>query len=215
MVNRRFLPLAALLAACAGGRTQSGPDAPVPSAPLSAFATVRVIALPVQYLRTGDSLGWGAKVGEPKAYLARVDSALEAALRERGLETQWAFPSDLARTARRNPMHATSPSMIRAGDAVRVMERRRDAQIPEPVASQVRALAGFHDSRHAFVPVELRFERAPNGAGGRAVLHVAVLDVRLSQLVFSGDIAGPESAEPGADLPAELARRFANLIVER
>lgn len=219
MDHRRFvflpLALAAALAACARGRPGPGPEAPVPSAPLSAFATVRMIALPVQYLRSGDTLGWSSKVGDSKAFLARLDSALETALRERGLETQWAFASDLARTARRNPMHAVSPSVIRAGDAVRVMERRRDAQIPEPVASQIRALAGFHDARHAFVPVEVRFEPSPTGAGGRAVLHVAVLDVRLSQLVYRGDVTGSDTAEPGPDLAADLARRFANLIVER
>lgn len=197
------------------GRSDPVLEAPVPEAPLSAFAAVRMIALPVQMVRSGDPMGWSARLGETKAFLARADSALEAALRERGLETQWAFPSDLARTAQRNPMHAVSPAVIRAGDAVRVMERRRGSEIPEPVATQIRTLAAFHDTRHALVPVEIRFEPAPGGTGGHGVLRIAVLDVRTSRLVFTGDVVGDNSTEFSDGVVKELATRFADLIVAR
>ena len=191
------------------------PEAPIPEAPLSAFASVRMIALPVQMMRAGDAMGWSVKAGEPKAFLARADSAIEAALRDRGLDTQWAFPSDLARTAQRNPMHAVPPARIRAGDAVRVMERRKDAEIPEPVASQIRALAAFHDTRHALVPVEIRFERAASGTGGHGVLRIAVLDVRASRLVFTGNVVGADVPEFSESIVTGLATQFADLIVAR
>ena len=200
------------LAGCASARSSS--DGPVMSAPLESFASLRMVILPVQSLR-GDSLGWATKAGDAKRFLAAVDTALEKEFRDRGLGSMWAFPADLARTARRNPTFATDPSAIRAGDAARVMERRRDAQIPEPVATQLRALVGFHDARHALVPVEIRFDPNPAGGGARAVLHVVVMDVRGSRLAWVGDIAGEYTPDFSPTLPAGLAKRFADLIVAR
>jgi hypothetical protein len=216
---RRFSAVcAALLAGCSGSRVDP-PSALTPalSEPLAAFASVPMIALPVQYIRSADSTGWTARLGDPRAFLARLDSALESSLRERGLGAVWAFPTDLARTARRNPVYAADPAIIRAGDAVRSMERRSGSEIPEPVGSQLRTLAGFHDARHALVPAELRFEAVPIGGGGgaRAVLRVAVLDVRASRLVWVGEIAGAPAPAFSADVATDLARRFADLIVSR
>jgi hypothetical protein len=218
VVKSRRVALALLLAGCArAGGPSLADTAPVLSEPLSSFATLRMIVFPVQSLRGGDALGWAAKAGNPRAFLAVVDSALETEFRDRGLGTTWAMPSDLARTAKRNPTYATDPSVIRAGDASRVIERRRDGQIPEPVASQMRALAGFHDARHALVPVELRFEPAPVGAdsGQRLVLHVVVLDVRGSRLAWVGDVAGAAAKTFSPAMATELARRFADLVVAR
>lgn len=207
----RLSLLAALLAGCASA--QQTPDSPVMSEPLAAFASVRMVMLPVQYLRN-DSLGWATRAGDPKRFLAAVDTALEKEFRDRGLGTTWVFPPDLVRTARRNPMYATDPVAIRAGDAARVMERRKDAVIPEPVATQLRTLVGFHDARHALVPVEFRFDPEP-GTGARAVLHVVVLDVRGSRIAFSADIAGEVASDFSPALATGLARRFADLIVAR
>ena len=214
MTRLKFISLAFLLAGCASAR--SSDDGPLMSEPLASFASVRMVLLPVQYLRGGDSLGWTARAGDPKRYLASVDTALEKEFRDRGLGSVWTFPVDLVRTARRNPTYAVDPTTIRAGDAVRVMERRKkDQVIPEPVATQLRTLVGFHDARHALVPVEIRFDPNPSGAGGRAVLHVGVLDVRGSRLEWSGDITSEYVTEFSPALAAGLARRFADLIVAR
>jgi hypothetical protein len=182
-------------------------------APLNSFAAIRLIVMPTQGLRTGDALGWAAKAGG-RAFLAATDSALEAVVRERGL-TSWVLPSELARTARRNPLHATNPAEIRAADAVRYLEGRREAEIPEPVASQLRTLVGFHDARHALVPVEVRFERGSEAGMGRAILRIAVLDVRGSRIVFIGDIVGPDAPDFSSSIATDLARRFTDLVVPR
>jgi hypothetical protein len=173
-----------------------------------------LIVMPTQSLRSGDAMGWAAKVGDRRAFLASIDSALESAVRDRGL-TSWALASKLAQTARRNPLYATNPADVRAGDAVRYLERQRDAEIPEPVAGQLRTLAGFHDARHALVPVEVRFEPGSAAGTGRAVLRMAVLDVRGSKLVFIGDIVGPDATEFTPSIGTDVARRFADLVVPR
>jgi hypothetical protein len=185
------------------------------AAPLASFAATKMIVLPVQYLAAGEALGWSTRAGDPKKFLVAVDSALEVAFRGRGLGTVWAFPTDLVRTARRNPTYTTDPAAIRAGDAVRVMERRKGAEIPEPVGSQLRALVGFHDARYAMVPVELRFEGNAAGPGGRAVLHVAILDVRGSALAWSGDIGSEMTPLFSPGIATALASRFAGLVVPR
>lgn len=173
-----------------------------------------MIVMPAQGVRGGDVLGWAAKASPPKAFLASVDSALETAVRGRGLSA-WSLPSDLARTARRNPLYATNPAEMRVADAVRYLERQRDGEIPEPVASQLRTLAGFHDARHALVPLEVRFEPGSSAGMGHAVLRVAVLDVRGSRLVFVGEIVGEDAADFSQTLGVDLARRFTDMVVPR
>jgi hypothetical protein len=98
---------------------------------------------------------------------------------------------------------------------VRFLERKRDAEIPEPVAGQLRTLAGFHDARYALVPVEVRFEPGGSAGSGHAVLRVAVLDVRGSRLVFIGDIVGNDAPDFSPSLSADVARRFTDLVVPR
>jgi hypothetical protein len=216
-VTRRALLLACLLTGCAGtgGRVSPADQLVAARPPLAPYAAEHVIALPVQELLGGDSLGWSRQIRDPRRFLASVDTVIEATLRARGLGTTWAFPSDLAHTARRNPTYATDPRQIRAAAAVRYMEGKRDAQIPEPVASQLRTLVGFHDARRALVPVDLRFVADPAGRGGHAVLHVAVLDVRGSRLEWDGEVAGDGAAEFTPQVVATLAERLADLLVPR
>ena len=202
--------MAAMVVACGGGGRSAPESAPPPAAPLNSFAAMPLIVLPTQ--RAVDAIAWGAKAGVPEVFLASIDSSLEAAVRGKGI-TSWVMASDLARTARRNPMYATNPRDIRAGDAVRFLERQRDENIPEPVASQLRTLAGFHDARYALVPVEVRFEAGSAIGTGRAVIRMAVLDVRGSRLVFIGDIAGADAPDYTPALGAALTRRFADLVV--
>ena len=213
-MNRRLLIAALTLAGCGGARGGGPAAEPIDEAPLNSFASVRLIVLPTQTLRSGDALGWAAKAGDRREFLASVDSALESAVRDRGI-TSWALASDLARTARRNPLFATNPAEIRAADAVRFLERKRDGEIPEPVASQLRTLAGFHDARHALVPVEVRFEPGSSAGSGHAVLRIAILDVRGSRLVFIGDIPGNDAPDFSSSMGADLARRFTDLVVPR
>ena len=169
-----------------------------------------MIVLPPQ--RAADAIGWGAKAGEPKVLFALFDSSLATAVQGKGLSS-WVLSGDLARTARRNPTYATNVADIRAGDAVRFLEQKRDENIPEPVAGQLRTLAAFHDARYALIPSEIRFEagNAPNM--GRVVVRMAVLDLRGSRLVFIGDIVGTDASDYSATLIAALARRFADLVV--
>lgn len=184
--------------------------------PLSYFAAARIMAMPAQLFRTDDPMGWSAQVTDPRAYLAAADSAIERELRARNYATNWIFPAELVRSAKRNPTYATDPSAIRAADAVRRLEHGGSKSLAEPAASQLRVLAGLHDARYALVPVELRFERGSEGsAGGKAVLHLALVDIRGARLDWTGEVASDEAASLAPALLSSLARHFADLIAPR
>jgi hypothetical protein len=63
--------------------------------------------------------------------------------------------------------------------------------------------------------VEVRFEPGRAPGTGRAVLRIAVLDIRGSTLVFVGDIAGGDIPDFAPTVATELARRFTDLVVPR
>ena len=178
------------------------------------YASQRMLVLPAQAIQPGDDLGWASDATNHRTLLASLDSTLATEVRARGLAPQWATSGELDRIARRNPVHVTRPSDIRAGAAVLMLERDRDEDIPEPVASQLRVLAGFHEARYALVPAVVRFERGEFADAGRAVARVGILDVRGSKLVFIGDIVGPDAGDATTAL-TNLGRRFADLIVPR
>ena len=180
---------------------QRGALAPLASEPL--------VVLPVQTLRTTVA-DWSDKVGDSKTYLSTVDDEIAFAIRERALRGKWAFPPDLARSARRNPTYAVDPYTI-AIDNLAAVERDAEKIIAEPLAGQLRALAGLFNARYAFIPVEMRL--APDAAGGgRATIHVVVVDTRAAKLTWKGDITGDSARAFSPAVAAGIAGRIADLF---
>lgn len=217
---RQLTPLLLVTAlACGGPQPASEPSSPVAESGqvLAMFASERIMVLPLQGLRRDDDLGWIRSLGNTLGFLDQVDSTLEASLRTRFGATNWIFPAELARAARRNPMHATDPASIRAGDAIRAIRRRSSSSVREPVASQLRTLAGLVDVRYVLIPVELRFApgRSDSGRGGLGILDVTVLDVRTGRLHWSGRVLSDLATAPDSTLLASLGGRFADLVVAR
>ena len=179
-------------------------------APLASFTAQRLVILPAQSLRRGESLGWSAGLGDERAYLAAVDTAIAAALGERRLRSSWVFPPDLARSARRNVGFVIDPYQF-AYHSLRAAERRLDDPIPEPAGSQLRAMVALHDARYAFVPLEVRFDGVQGN--GRAVLHLVLVDARTARIVWFGDVASDPSDRFSPALAAGIGNRVADLFV--
>jgi hypothetical protein len=200
----------ALVAACSRGPDPNSQVAPLPNRPLAGLAGQQVIVLPVHYLRPGDSLGWAAAVERPRQLLSDVDDEIAFALEERGFRTRWVFPELLVRSAQRNAAHSPDPRAL-AAEGLRPLARRRsDGQLGEPLASQLRALVALHGARYALFPVELRFEKI--GGAGRAVLHVLLIDARLSRATWGADVHGDTASTYGRGSIASAANNLANLI---
>jgi hypothetical protein len=201
------------MAACARApQTQAPADklSPLPATPLSAFATRRVVLVPTQYLRQADSLGWSARIANARDYLGDVDAEISFALRERGLKGVWVFPEGVVRSVKRNPTYAPDPHAL-AAQWLRPPTRRLPDQIPNPLADQLRTLIALNDARYVLLPVEVRFVKA--GDAGRAVLHLVLVDARLAQIAWMGDIVSEPSAAFSPALAASLGSRTADLFV--
>jgi hypothetical protein len=202
--------LALALPACARSQSTpaSGEQAP-PERPLSTLVAQRLVVLPVQYLKEADTLGWAAAAGSARDYLRNLDSEITFAVKERGVEGMWIFPEQIVRSARRNVGYAPDPYAL-AAQSLRPGIRRKQEMLPEPLATQLRSLVAFTDARYALLPVELRFEPAP--VGGRAVLHMVLVDARRSRPVWAIEVASDSSSTFSPSLAASLAEHLADLI---
>jgi hypothetical protein len=217
----RRLILLALLAGCSRpapapsptAQPSSAPGAPVASqgaarGALAPLASEVLIVLPVQALRVSVP-EWTEKVGDPRAYLSTVDDEIAFAVRDRGIKGQWAFPADLARSAKRNPGYTADPYNI-AVDALKPVERDADKILGEPLAGQLRAFAALFNARYALVPVEMRL--APDPSGGRATLHLVVVDTRGARLTWKADVQGDGTRTFTPAVAAGIAGRVADLF---
>ena len=193
----------------AGGASEAAAAA---DRPLADLASQRVVVVPAQRLRAGDSLGFAAAAGDASAYLRALDDEITFALRERGLAGRWIMPADAARAARRNPTFGIDAYAL-AADEMRAGVRRRDPpEIPVALAAQLRGLValGGEGTRLALVPGELRF--AGTAGAGRAVLHVVLVDTRRAQVAWEGDVSSDPVERFSPALLASVAGNLANLI---
>lgn len=199
-----------LVAACSRGPDPNAQVAPLPNRPLAGLAGQQVIVLPTHYLRPGDSLGWAEAAERPRQLLTDLDDEIAFALGERGFRTRWVFPEQLIRSAQRNAAHSPDPRAL-AAEGLRPLARRRsDGQLGEPLASQLRALVALHGARYALFPVELRFEKI--GGVGRAVVHVLLIDARLSRATWGGDVRGDTASTFGRGVIASAANSLADQV---
>lgn len=198
------------LPACAQQR-QSDPSNQAPTGrPLAGMADQALIVLPTRYLRTADSLGWAAQVDE-REWLSSVDDEIAFALSQRGAGRRWTLPADLSRAVRRNAAFAPDPGTV-AAEPLRPRGRALEPRVPEPLISQLRSLIALRDDvRYALLPVEVRFEAAPEG-GGRAVLNLVLVDVRRSEVAWAMDVASEPVDGFSPAVAASLGSRVADLI---
>jgi hypothetical protein len=214
------LGAAATLAACGKPAAQapSPQAAPVETpaqapirtvSPLAGLAGQHIVVLPVHYLRA-DTIGAAARVEDQRGTLAALDSAIERSLGERGFRTSWSYPPALARSAKRNAGYVSDPYSL-AAERLRAGVRMADDRLAEPLASQLRSIVAVTDARYALFPVELRFERVPDGKF-RPVLHVALLDARGSSVRWIGDVRGSAAADITPATLESVAFALADLV---
>jgi hypothetical protein len=178
--------------------------------PLERLAGQEVLVLPVQYLSFLDNLGWQQAVRDRSAYLASVDTVIATTLTARGLGQAWTFGPEVARAARLNSIlmpdaRALSAEWLRG----RLLP---DQTVRDPLASQVRSLVGLKGSRYAVLPVEMRFEAT--GTTGVAILRLVMIDSRLAQVRWAGEVRSDPSSVFSPALATSVAARFADLVVE-
>jgi hypothetical protein len=166
--------------------------------PTAALAGQQVIVLPLTLVAAEDSLHWDAVLGDRRATLARADSLVGAALKERAPEVSWILPDELRRAARRAPGLATDPGQM----ATAMLRARNLSVVPDPLRAQLRTLAALAGAAaYALVPAALVYRRSPTGTSGGAAtaalaeLTIVVADVRTGHVGWRTTARG-EGSDP-------------------
>jgi hypothetical protein len=210
----RLLYCLPLLLACGGqpsAQTQTAP--PPPSHPLAWLAGQRVVLAPVYRVREGDAMGWAAQIPRSREFLRALDSAIAGELAQRGLEKQWVYPPDLARSVRASPTYAVDPYAL-AVEPLRTTGVAPGGKIGDPLATQLRTIIAMQDSRMVLLPVELRFDRDKSGQG-IAVLRAVLVDARIGDVRWVGEASSDPSPVFSRALLPSIASHFADLITIR
>lgn len=197
-----------MCAACASKPAETAVP-PVVLRPLERMAGQQIVVFPVQYLSSTDSLGWQQQIPNRAMFLAALDDQIEAAMTARGLGHAWTFGRAVERASRQNSILMTNARQLSA-------EWLRGRVLPEetvrdPLSSQVRNLVGLTGSRYALLPVELRLES--RGGTGVAILRVVMIDARLAQIRWVGEVASNPMSTFSPALTASVATHFADLVV--
>jgi hypothetical protein len=210
------LVFCAAAAATSCGPRQPSEPAPRPRAasarPLAGIAAQRVVVVPALAVREGDPAGWAARIPRLREFLRVLDDEIAAALAERGLGQAWVFPDQLWRGHSRNPSLGVDPYRL-ATQPLRGARLAIGDRIPEPVASQLRALVAVHDARLVLLPVEVFFDIDRASGTGRTALRLALVDARLAEIRWSGEVRAQRAGmEPDRAQLADVATRLANLV---
>lgn len=180
-------------------------------APLASLVGQRVVFLPVHYFRALDTLNLAGGLARPRDYLRTLDAELAFALADRGISSGWVMPEAIARLAKRNPLHAADPYQL-AAEPIRPGVRRKDLPLPDPLGSQLRSLAALAEARYLLFPVEMRLENGSAGRG-KAILYLALLDARMANVRWAGEVSADADGTPGTPLAAALASQVADLVI--
>jgi hypothetical protein len=204
--------LAAFVALCVGCASKPPETGASPTVmrPLERMAGQQLIVLPVQYLASTDTLGWQQQIPNRAAFLAALDDQIEAVMAARGLGKAWVFGREVERASKLNSILMTDARSLSA-------EWLRGRVLPEttvrdPLAQQVRGLVGLKGSRYALLPVELRLENRPGGTGV-AILRVVMIDSRMAQIRWVGEVESDPMRTFSPALSANVATHFADLVL--
>jgi hypothetical protein len=195
-----------------------------PVRPLAGLAAQQVIVAPLNRLREVDPLGWTQQIPRSRDFMRAFDDAFEAELGARGLKTRWVYPGALVQAGRSNPSYSVDPYTLAAAP-LRVPNAVAGTRLADPLATQLRTMIALQESARAvLIPVELWFERAPtpaNVAGGRvepsakgtAVLRLALVDGRIGEIRWIGDVrSDPSTTFARGDILTSLVAHTADLI---
>jgi hypothetical protein len=177
---------------------------------LAGLAAQHVAVLPSYAVKIMPGLG--PLEAKPVEFERALDTAIPAAFEDRGIKKAWLFPPELRTSYRRNSSYAADPDNF-AQEPLRSPMLAIDVRLPEPLASQVRTLVALHDdTRLVLAPVELKLEPVPGQPGGRGVLRLVLLDARLSNIRWIGEIASDPSPSLGLAITASIAAKLAAAV---
>ncbi len=165
--------------------------------PVSGLAGSGALLFPVNGILFGDSLrSLELQRGDLRD---RAGAVLDSVLARDAREVTWHDQEAMRRMLHRAPGVATDPTDLPTG----FLLARKVEVIPDPLWSSIRALGALSGARVAVVPVAVRLEGRTGAVS--ATYAVAIVDVRVGQLLWRGRITGPDAPTPEAALLAAAA----------
>jgi hypothetical protein len=155
------------------------------------------LLFPVGGIVFGDSLsGLSLRRGDLRD---RATAVLDSVLARDGREVTWHDQEGMRRALRRAPGLATDPTDLPTG----FLLAKKVEGIPDPLWSSIRTLGALTGARVAVIPVAVRLDGRSGAVN--ATYAVAIVDVRIGQLIWRGKVTGPDSPTPEAALTAAAA----------
>lgn len=203
-MRRRTASSCALALLSAGALAAQQPPADDPPA---VPAGVPVVVLPVQSALP-DPKGTGTWVGGTGSAQRTIDllnAEIEFAFGEKEGAAHWALAPAVEARLARNPTIGVDPGRLAYRGLLAAPDSR--AQLYEPLHTQLRQVAALFGARIVVLPLAVSYREC------RAVLRLAIIDVRRSAVLWHGPVAGAvaEAASPFAltTLALRVADRLA------
>jgi hypothetical protein len=197
--------LLAVLASCNRGAKVSTVAAQAPIS-LAAFAAQRIVVAPTIRVIGGENDPLLRDLGSGSALARYFDGELARQFRDRNLGGSWVMPADLVRAFERNRPYAADPYQL-AIEPVRAPRFAAGAKYGEPLSSQLRTMIAMHeDARVVLLPAAIQIQT------GRVSLRVALLDPRLAEARWVGDVVSDSVAAPTRASLTQVAGRLAALF---
>ena len=207
----------------------AGQDGDMPRFP---FGTP-VVFVPVQSVQPLPEGGWPGSAANEEDALRVMDAELEYALEEKRGASDWALPAEVIRRVDRNPMLRMDPTRMAYQGLLQKPVKRK--QIYEPLHSELRAISALFDTRYVILPISLFVEEVPPEPDPvdadsseapapdpdttsatpdryRAHLLLAMIDIRMSSIVWWGEIASEAGSVDSPALLASLAEKVAEQV---
>jgi hypothetical protein len=165
---------------------------PPAAAPPAAPAGVPVVVLPVQSALPDPEGTWIGGTGSAEGTIDLLNAEIEFAFGEEEGTAHWALPPAVEARLARNPTIGVDPGRLAYQDLLAAPDSR--AQLREPLHTQLRQVAALFGARLVVLPLAVSYRER------RAVLQLAIIDVRRSAVLWHGPVAGAvaEAASPFA-----------------
>lgn len=165
-------------------------------------AGVSAIVLPVQSVVPDAGGTWVGGAASAQSSIDLLNAEIEFAIAEEAGAAGWTLAPAVEARLARNPTIGVDPRRLAYQGLLAPPDPR--ARLYEPLHTQLRRIAALFGARHVVLPLAVSYRES------RAVLRLALIDVRRSAVLWQGEIEGAEAEASSPHALTTLALRVAD-----